>query len=922
MLATKLFPPTPRTGLVARPRLAEQLDSTLNRGHRLTLVSAPAGFGKSTLLSDWAARHADADVAVAWLSLDEGDNTLSRFLAHLWAALSSVGLDLGAQTLDALIAAPPSAAMTAVVNEVEHVGRRQPGSHWLLVLDDYHAIVAPEVHEAMTFLLDHMPEQLHLLVATRSDPPFPLSRLRSRGQLTEVRAAGLRFAPAEAQAFLTEVMGLDLADSDVQALEERTEGWIAGLQLAALSLRGLAEHRAIVDFIEDFTGSNRLVIDYLVDEVLARQSAEVRGFLLRTSILQRLTGSLCDAVTGRTDGGRVLEELDRANVFVVALDGQRSWYRYHHLFGDVLRARLMAEHPEQVPALHRAASGWCAAEGLVADAVRHALAAGDDERAAYLMESALPELRRTRADSLMLDWIRALPEPVARRRPVISIVSAWSLMMTGDLAGMERRLDDAEAALAAGAHDQELAASWADTEDLRTAPATLWVYRAALAQARGDVPATVAHARHAMDLAGAEDHFVRGAGGGILGLAAWASGDVEEALTTFSEAVRSLHAAGNLVDELDSTVVLGDMWLTAGRPHQARRLYEQALVTATQGGEPYPRATADLHVGLAELDRELNDLAGAAAHLETARVLREHSTITENRYRWFVAAAQVRAASGDHVGAVKLLDQAQALYRPGFYPELRPIAAMRARVHIAAGDLGPAEDWALDRGVTASDDVTFLREYEHLTLVRLLLARHLRDAAAGAGATHSAAPLNDALGLLERLHDDAIAPTRAGSLLEIGMLRAVTLHVRGDRPEAIAELEQALVDAPEPQGYLRLFLDEGAPMLALLHDAAASESSGGSDVLLRHARRLLNAAASAQPSHAVAPGGIPLVDPLSERELEVLRRLDSDLTGPELALQLFVSLNTLRTHTKRIFTKLDVNNRSAAVRRARELGLL
>jgi LuxR family maltose regulon positive regulatory protein len=918
VLATKLFPPTPRAELVARPGLAAQLDSTLHRGHRLTLISAPAGFGKSTLLSDWAARRAGADVTVAWLSLDEGDNARSRFLAHLWAALSGVGLDLDAQELDALSAAPPTAAITAVVNELELVGRRRPGHHWLLVLDDYHAIEAPEVHETMTFLLDHMPEQLHLLVATRSDPPFPLSRLRSRGQLTEVRAAGLRFTPAEARAFLNEVMGLDLTASEVQALEERTEGWIAGLQLAALSLHGLAEHGAVVGFIKAFTGSNRLVIDYLVDEVLARQSAEVRDFLLRTSILQTLTGSLCDAVTGRTDGGRVLEELDRANVFVVALDGQRSWYRYHHLFGDVLRARLMAEDPQQVPALHRAASGWYATHGLLADAVRHALAAGDDDRAAYLMESALPELRRTRQDALMLDWIRSLPEPVARRRPVLSIVSAWSLMMTGDLAGMERRLDDAEAALAAGAQDPELAAGWADTEDLRTAPASLWVYRAALAQARGDVPATLAHARHAVDLAGAEDHFVRGAGGGILGLAAWASGDVEEALTTFSAAVRSLHAAGNLVDELDSTVVLGDMWLTAGRPHRARALYEQALVTATRGGEPYPRATADLHVGLAELDRELNDLAGAVAHLETARVLREHSTITENRYRWFVGAAQVRAASGDHVGAVSLLDQAQVLYRPGFYPELRPIAATRARMQIAAGNLGPAEEWALDRGVTTSDDVTFLAEYDHLTLVRLLLARHLRDASAGS--TASARPLGDVLALLERLHD--AAATRAGSLVEIDMLRAVTLQALGDRPGALAALERALVRAPEPEGYVRLFLDEGDPMLGLLHDAAASKGSRGSDVVRQNSRRLLDAAASKQMSPAAAPGGSPLADPLSARELEVVRRLDSDLTGPEIASQLFVSLNTLRTHTKRIYTKLDVTNRSAAVRRARELGLL
>lgn len=917
MLATKLFPPTPRSELVARPGLAEQLDGTLHRGHRLTLISAPAGFGKSTLLSDWAARRADADVAVAWLSLDEGDNALSRFLAHLWAALSGAGLDLDAAELDALSAAPPSAAITAIVNELERVGQRRPDSHWLLVLDDYHAIVAPEVHEAMTFLLDHMPEQLHLLVATRSDPPFPLSRLRSRGQLTEVRAAALRFAPAEARAFLNEVMGLDLADLDVQALEERTEGWIAGLQLAALSLGGLTEQAAIVDFIKAFTGSNRLVIDYLVDEVLARQSAQVRHFLLRTSILQRLTGSLCDAVTGRTDGGRVLEELDRANVFVVALDGQRLWYRYHHLFGDVLRARLMAELPEQVPALHRAASRWYAGHGLLPDAVRHALAAGDDDRAAYLMESSLPELRRTRQDSLMLDWIGSLPEPVVRRRPVLSILSAWARMMTGDLAGMERRLDDAEAALAAGAHDHELAASWPDTEDLRTAAATVSVYRAALAQARGDVPATVAHARHAVELAGAEDHFVRGAGGGFLGLAAWAGGDVEVALATFSEALRSLHAAGNLVDELDSTVVLGDMWLTAGRPHRSRRLYEQALVAATRSGEPYPRATADLHVGLAQLDLERNDLTGAAAHLETARVLREHSTISESRYRWFVAAAQVRAASGDHVGAVKLLDQAHVLYRPGFYPELRPIAAMRARVQIAAADLGPAEEWALERAITADDDLAFLREYEHLTLVRLMVAWHLNDAAAGGARTTE--PLDDALSLLDRLHDAALS--RAGSLLEIGMLRALTLHVRGDHQEAVGELEQALARAPEPEGYVRLFLDEGAPMLALLHNAAASEGAG-SDVVRQHARRLLDAAVTTEGLHVAAPGGVPLVDPLSERELEVLRRLDSDLTGPELARQLFVSLNTLRTHTKRIFTKLDVNNRSAAVRRARELGLL
>ncbi|MEV0285403.1 LuxR C-terminal-related transcriptional regulator [Kribbella sp. NPDC050820] len=892
VLATKLFPPAKRPEVVARARLADRLDSTLRPGHRLTLVSAPPGFGKTTLLSEWARTQE----RVGWLSLDEGDNAPARFMAHLSAALSRIGLDLDP---DALNTASPQAALIAIVNELT-----QRPDHALLVLDDYHVIEAPEVHEAMTFLLDHAPDHLHLLVATRTDPPFPLPRLRSRGQLTEVRAADLRFATAEAQTFLNDAMGLQLGDDDVQALDERTEGWIAGLQLAALSLRGTADRADVAEFIAAFTGSNRFVIDYLVDEVLTRQGADVRAFLLRTAVLDRLTGPLCDALTGRTDGVQALEDLDRGNVFLVPLDAERSWYRYHHLFRDVLRARLRAEAPDEVPTLHRAASAWYAAHDLVADAVRHALAAGDDDRAAYLIEEALPQVRRARQDSLLLEWIRSLPEPVVRRSPVLSILSGWSQMLAGDLDGMEHRLDDVEAALAAGAHDKALAATWADTEDLRTAPATLWVYRAALAQARGDVPATVRHARHALELAGAEDHFVRGASAGFLGLAAWAAGDVPEALATFSEAVRSLHAAGNLVDELDSTVVLGDMWISAGRPHRARRLYQKALATATGSGPPYPRATADLHVGLAELDRELNDLAGAEQHLETARVLGERGSITENRHRWYVAMAQVHTAMGEHASAKHLLDQAADLYRPGSYPDLRPIAAMRARISVAEGDLDAAAEWAGD--LRAADELSYLHEYEHLTVVRLLLAR---------GSTGA---LDDALALLQRLHTDA-KPTRAGSLLEIGMLQALTQHARGERPEALAELNRALTTAPEPDAYVRLFLDEGASMLALLDDAGSSEY----DVLRRHARRLLDKVDDRAPSEsAPASAAVELPTALSERELDVLRLLASELTGPEIARHLFVSLNTLRTHTKRIFTKLDVNTRSAAVRRGRELGLL
>ena len=925
MLATKLFAPTRRPRTVPRPRLVEVLDSTLQPGQRLTLVSAPAGFGKTTLVSDWLAvlGERSADTAVAWLSLDQGDDDLGRLLTHVLAALRGVGLDVGTVVPEPLDTASTSAVLTGLVNDVSAAGSSAPGRQWVLVLDDYHAVTATGVHEAVTFLLDHLPEHLHLVVASRSDPPLPLSRLRSRGQLTELRVADLRFTPPEAQEFLNRVMRLELTTADVDALEERTEGWIAGLQLAGLSLRAIPGRGEVAGFIDAFTGSNRFVIDYLADEVLARQRAQVRDFLLHTAVVDRLTGPLCDALTGRTDGTEMLADLERGNLFLVPLDTERSWYRYHHLFADVLRARLLVEHPERVPALHRRASDWFAARGLVADSVRHALAAEDVDRAAYLMEEALPQVRRARQDGLLQAWVRSLPPSVVRRSPVLSILSGWASLMAGDLDAVGSRLDEAEAALAAGAHDQGLAATWADTEDLRTAPATISVYRASLAQARGDVAGTVRHAQHALDQAGPDDHFVRGAGAGFLGLASWAAGDVQEALSTFSAAVRSLHAAGNLVDELDSTVVLADMEVASGRPGRARRLFEQALHTATAGGAPHPRATADLHVGLAELDRELDDLAGAEAHLETARVIGERGSITENRHRWFVVMAQVRAARGDHHTAMGLLDEAEARYRRGFYPDVRPIAALRARLQIAAGDLPAAATWAEDRGISVDDGPDHLREYEHLTLVRLLLALHRADQHVhGAGAAPPGAAV---LGLLDRLHAAAVGAGRGGSVLEIRVLQALAHHARGDLTAASDALSRALVETPEPDSHTRLYLDEGAPMLALLrHAAAAAEPAGthaarGRPTLHGQARRLLARAdpVEAAPGPQPAPGG-----PLSHRELQVLALLDSELTGPEIARALYVTLNTLRTHTKRIFTKLDVTTRAAAVRRAHQRGLL
>ena len=717
VLATKVTAPALRGRLVARSRLLRLLDSALDEGVRMALVSAPAGFGKSTLVSSWvtgATSAPEASVSAAWLSLDDGDNDAVRFLAHLAAALAAVGLRVGAETDGSVDA---ERVVTSLVNEVASVAASNPSHRWVLVLDDYHVISTPAVHEALTFLVEHAPASFRLVVATRSDPPLPLARLRSRGQLAEVRAADLRFTAGEAADFLGEVMQLDLQPGDVSALEQRTEGWAAGLQLAGLSLRGRTSQADIERFVSAFTGSNRFVLDYLTDEVLGQQSPEVRDFLLRTCVLDQLTGPLCDAVASRTGSGALLAQLDRENLFVVPLDQDRTWYRYHHLFADVLRARLLASGSD-VPSLHRAASDWYAERGGLDDAVRHAFAAEDYALAGRLVEVALPQVRRERRDGLLLSWLRALPDDVVRQSPVLSASVGWADMMRGDLGGLERRLEDAERALAAGAEDPAFAATWTDNEDLRIVPATIQMYRAALAQARGQVNQTAVHARAALELAGPEDHFVRGAGYGFLGLAAWAAGDVAEALPTFEKSAASLRAAGNHVDALDGTIVLADMWVAAGRPGQARELLRRALEMATSRGEPYPRATADLHTSLAELAFERDDLAEAEAELVTAAALAERASITENRHRWPTVMARLRAAQGQFAEAHQHLDEAAERYRAGSYPDLRPIAALRARIDLEEGKRVAAVAWAERAGVHLDDEPVYSREYEHLTLIR------------------------------------------------------------------------------------------------------------------------------------------------------------------------------------------------------------
>ena len=580
LLATKLFIPRWRRGLVPRPRLT----AVLNRGveSKLTLVSAPAGFGKSTLLAEWLAAAPAEERSVAWLSLDQTDNDPTSFWTYLISALQTAvpAVGAGASSLLRSPQPPPiETVLATMLNDLSAIS-----IDVVLVLDDYHLIDARDIHDGMLFLLDHLPPRLHLVIASRADPTLALARLRARGDLVEIRAAELRFTPDEAAAYLNDAMGLDLTAGAVATLEERTEGWIAALQLAALSMQGRPD---VTDFIAGFAGDDRYIVDYLVEEVLQRQPERVRTFLQQTSVLDRLSGPLCDAVTGQDSGAgpgkAMLENLERANLFLVPLDDRRGWYRYHHLFADVLRARLMDEQPAAIADLHRRASAWYERNGERSEAVQHALAAEDFARAADLVELAVPALRRDRQEATLLAWLRALPDELLRCRPVLSNVYAGELLARGELAGVDPRLRDAERWLdrTANASGRAEAAPAemvvVDEGQLRRLPGAIAVHRAGLALVLGNVASTVEYARRALDLAPEDDHLGRGAAAALLGLASWASGDLEPAHQTYAAGMASLQRAGHNADALGCAMALADIRIAQGRLREAMRTYEQAL---------------------------------------------------------------------------------------------------------------------------------------------------------------------------------------------------------------------------------------------------------------------------------------------------------------------------------------------------------
>ena len=903
LLETKLFLPRPRRGLVPRPRLRERLQQGL--AARLMLVSAPAGFGKTTLLVDWMAAvsaSADNETSTAWLSLDAGDNDPSTFWTYVITALRSAVPDIGTSALGLLQEPQPPPIQLVLTTLLNDLGPAE--ADVVLLLDDYHVIDSLEVQAGMEFLLEHLPHHLHLVIASRADPALPLPRLRARGDLVEVRASDLRFTPDEAASYLNGAMGLRLTPEDVAALEGRTEGWIAALQLAALSMAGRDD---VASFIAGFAGDDRYVVDYLVEEVLQRLPEGVQAFLLQTAVLDRMNGPLCDTLTGQVGGRAMLESLDRDNLFLVPLDDRRQWYRYHHLFADVLRARLLDEQPDRVRPLHRLASDWYERNGDRGEAIRHAMAGGDFPTAADLIEREMPTLRRDRRETTIRSWLESLPAEVLRVRPVLCNSLAGARMSTGTFEGVEALLRDTERWLdtTEGPRGATTDMVVVDQDEFRRLPADIAVHRAGLALVRGDVDLTVEYSRRALDAAQADDHLARGAASALRGLAAWSTGDLEVAHASYTDCMGEFEQVGHVSDVLGCSIGLADIQVAQGRLRAAMGTYERALELASRHDGRVLRGTVDMYVGRAALHREFGDLSAARRDLTRSREIGEHVGLPQNAYRWRVVMAQVCEAEGDLEAAVGLLDEAERRYEGDFSPNIRPVPALRARVWTRHGRVDDALAWARGRGLSATDDPSYLHEFEHVTLARALVAAPTRGG--------DARSVDQGLELLARLLRAAQDGRRRGSLIEIRVVEALAHHRRGDLAGALASLDGAL-DLAEPEGYTRTFLDEGAPMAALL-SAAVDRGSASAYV---HRLRAALGVAPATPEHS-APA---MVEPLSSRERDVLRLLGTDLNGPEIARELVVSLNTVRTHTKNLYMKLGVNNRRAALRRARELDLL
>ncbi|MFC1960309.1 LuxR C-terminal-related transcriptional regulator [Chloroflexota bacterium] len=886
LLKTKLHIP-PRPNLVPRPHLLHKLNEGVQSGRRLTLISAPAGFGKTTLLSEWISQQ---DRPVAWLSIDEGDNDISRFFSYLVAALQSIDLNIGEAAPGILQSSQPppvEVILTPLINTISDFA-----DPIILILDDYHAIESQFIHDALAFLITHSPAPMHLILTTREDPPLPISHLRGRGQLTELRVADLRFTSQEVVAFLKHIMGLDISAEDIATLERRTEGWIAGLQMAAISMKSRED---IAGFIAAFSGSHEFIVDYLTDEVLNQQPEDLKKFLLQTSILNRMTGPLCDAITERANGQQTLEQLKENNLFVVSLDDERRWYRYHHLFGDLLGVRLQADYPNQVLELHRRAALWYEHEGITSEAVEHALKANDFDLAADILERSGKRtgLWSTIQVATLIRWLQTLPGATLNSRPWLRFFAARAYAHAGRFEEAERGLHELE---------QLLESNPEAISDADLMAEHLIGNQAVYASFRGQSHKAIELARHALDRVSEENVMVHIRASRALGYAYINLGNLAQASRAIRQSINKALSKGVWSAVVSGTYHLASLQIIQGQLRLAIKTCKDAGQWNVIDGKRLP---ADGLLGLpyGKILYEQNQLAQAENRLmEDLRLLNQHG-ITDYFGLGHALLARIKQGSGDSTGALNLMQRARYIAEASNLElYISRVAAYQAQCWLAQGQLTLATRWAKD--YRQSGETEYLRMFEDLVLVRVLLADNQAD---------------EALQTLDLLLPPAEEAGSMGWVIEMLALQALAFQLQGELENALFSLERAL-NLAEPEGYVRTFVDEGDPMAHLLYEAASR------GIAPDYAGRLLASfpepiAESDRRVTARQLGG-ELIESLSERELEVLKLIAEGQSNREVAQQLVISLPTVKSHTSNIYSKLAVSSRTQAVDRARKLGIL
>ncbi|MEM7798418.1 MAG: LuxR C-terminal-related transcriptional regulator [Chloroflexota bacterium] len=887
LLETKLFIPRPRPNLVPGERLIERLSAGI-RG-KATLVSAPPGFGKTTLVSKWLA---GCDRPAAWLSLDASDSDLTHFFTYLVAAIQKIAPDFGADLQAALHApnpVPPYSLAIVLLNNL--VALPDPS---IIVLDDYHVIKNKDVRELLAFILEHLPPSIHLIITTREEPDLPLPRLRARGQLVEIGAADLRFTPAETADFLNKSMGLNLSAVAIDTLEQRTEGWVAGLQLAALSLQHKAKQNA---FIDNFSGDHRFVADYLVAEVLRTQPDEIRQFLLMTSLPERLNGQLCDALTGRDDGTELLAKLDRGNLFLIPLDESRSWYRYHHLFAELLRTQLGQAAADQVEALHLKASEWFEAQGFPADAIHHAALSGQHTRVAALVEEAWPSLSQIYNDNTLVSWLRHLPDSILRERPRLNVFFAFGLL-SANPSDVEHRLNDVDAWLEAPERTPEEL----ERAHSQSVPGMAALARAYRAGALGNLEDTLKYTRAALELLPEDDYFGRGSASAMLGLTHWGLGDLITAYEITKQGLNNMRRTTNPSAMISVMFILADICMAQLELKQAEAICREALTIAVNSKGKSQQGSANIQVILSEIYFERGELKEARAALQASRALGEHAGLEVMRHRWYIAMAMINMVEGDTADAFSNLDEGELVYIGSPAPEIRPIDAIRARFWVHESRFNEARAWFDAQNIVPEKEISHIDLYPMTTLAQCLAAQ--KD--------------NSRLeGLLKRLAAAAEAAHRTADLIDILVLK--TLHTK-----QLAPLEQALLLAA-PEAAIQRFIYGGLSLLPYLKQIKTQDDQLKAfinSIITQLTHPATPTVLNTSPYHPISLPPHPPLDPLSEREIEVLSLMAEGKTNQQIADQLFLTLNTIKVHSRNIYSKLDVHNRTQAVNRARGYGLL